>query len=327
MSEIFKYPNHYIYMVIPIVILLILILGGRKKADILAKMRSGLTMKYEKLRIVIMFLGLVTICIALLGPQKLAGTMEVKRESLDIYVLLDTSKSMLVEDTVPNRLEREKQIVSNILDELDGDRIGFIPFSSSAYIQMPLTDDYNMAKMFLDVVDTDMIGGGGSDVGKAIKLAYDSFERTTIGDKVILIISDGEEHDKDSEESLKKIMDDQLKVYAIGVGTSEGGLIPIYNETGQIIDYKKDKNGNPVMSKLNDTTLKSLAKIGHGEYYSSTMDTREVNTFLSNIASLKKDGKKTKEINQYKQLYPYFLGVGIIMFLVAYLVPVRRQKI
>lgn len=314
-------------MVIPIVILLILILGGRKKADILAKMRSGLTMKYEKLRIVIMFLGLVTICIALLGPQKLAGTMEVKRESLDIYVLLDTSKSMLVEDTVPNRLEREKQIVSNILDELDGDRIGFIPFSSSAYIQMPLTDDYNMAKMFLDVVDTDMIGGGGSDVGKAIKLAYDSFERTTIGDKVILIISDGEEHDKDSEESLKKIMDDQLKVYAIGVGTSEGGLIPIYNETGQIIDYKKDKNGNPVMSKLNDTTLKSLAKIGHGEYYSSTMDTREVNTFLSNIASLKKDGKKTKEINQYKQLYPYFLGVGIIMFLVAYLVPVRRQKI
>jgi len=327
LSEIFKYPNHYIYMVIPIVILLILILGGRKKADILAKMRSGLTMKYEKLRIVIMFLGLVTICIALLGPQKLAGTMEVKRESLDIYVLLDTSKSMLVEDTVPNRLEREKQIVSNILDELDGDRIGFIPFSSSAYIQMPLTDDYNMAKMFLDVVDTDMIGGGGSDVGKAIKLAYDSFERTTIGDKVILIISDGEEHDKDSEESLKKIMDDQLKVYAIGVGTSEGGLIPIYNETGQIIDYKKDKNGNPVMSKLNDTTLKSLAKIGHGEYYSSTMDTREVNTFLSNIASLKKDGKKTKEINQYKQLYPYFLGVGIIMFLVAYLVPVRRQKI
>lgn len=314
-------------MVIPIVILLILILGGRKKADILAKMRLGLTMKYEKLRILIMFLGLVTICIALLGPQKLAGTMEVKRESLDIYVLLDTSKSMLVEDTVPNRLEREKQIVSNILDELDGDRIGFIPFSSSAYIQMPLTDDYNMAKMFLDVVDTDMIGGGGSDVGKAIKLAYDSFERTTIGDKVILIISDGEEHDKDSEESLKKIMDDQLKVYAIGVGTNEGGLIPIYNETGQITDYKKDKNGNPVMSKLNDTTLKSLAKIGHGEYYSSTMDAREVNTFLSNIASLKKDGKKTKEINQYKQLYPYFLGVGIIMFLVAYLVPVRRQKI
>ncbi len=314
-------------MVIPIVILLILILGGRKKSRILTKMRLGLTMKYEKLRIAIMFLGLVVICIALLGPQKLAGTMEVKRESLDIYVLLDTSKSMLVEDTVPNRLEREKQIVSNILEELDGDRIGFIPFSSSAYIQMPLTDDYDMAKMFLDVVDTDMIGGGGSDVRKAIKLAYDSFERTTIGDKVILIISDGEEHDKDSEEALEKIMDDQLKVYAIGVGTSEGGLIPIYNVSGQVTDYKKDKNGNPVMSKLNDTTLKGLAKIGHGEYYSSTMDASEVNAFLSSIASLKKGSKKTKEINQYKQLYPYFLGVGMIIFLIAYLVPVRRQKI
>lgn len=327
MSQIFKYPNHYIYMVIPIIVLLILVLGRRKKAGILTKMRLNLTMKYEKIRIVIIVVSLVLLCIALLGPQKLTGTMEVKRERLDIYVLLDTSKSMLVEDTLPNRLEREKQIVHHILASLDGDRIGFIPFSSSAYIQMPLTDDYNMAKMFLDVVDTDMIGGGGSDVGKAIKLAFDSFERTTLGDKVILIISDGEEHDKESEEALKAIMDDQLKVYAIGVGTSEGGLIPIYNETGQVTDYKKDKNGNPIMSKLNDATLKGLAKIGHGAYYASTMDAHEVNAFLSSIASLKKDGNTTKEINQYQQLYPYFLGMGLSLFLIAYLVPVRRQKI
>lgn len=310
-------------MVIPVAILTILILGWRKKSRILAKLRLGITMKHEGLRIAMMFLGLAIISVALLGPQKLDGTMEVKRESLDIYVLLDTSKSMLVEDIVPNRLEREKQIVRNILDELDGDRIGFIPFSSSAYIQMPLTDDYNMAKLFLDVVDTDMIGGGGSDIGKAIKLAHDSFKRISSGDKVILIISDGEEHDKDSEKVLEKIMDDQLKVYAIGVGTSNGGLIPIYNSSGQIDSYKKDKNGNPVMSKLHDTTLKALTKIGNGRYYRSTVDGSEVKSFLTNVSKLEKDGKKSLEINQYKQLFPYFLGIGILIFLLGYLIPIR----
>lgn len=313
-------------MVIPIATLIILILGWRKKRRILAKLRLGITMKYEKLKIAMMFLGIAIISVALLGPQRLDGTVKVKHKSLDIYVLLDVSKSMLVEDIVPNRLEREKQIVRNILEKLDGDRIGFIPFSSSAYIQMPLTDDYNMAKMFLDVVDTDMIGGGGSDIGKAIKLAYDSFKRTSSGDKVILIISDGEEHDKASEKVLEKIIDDKLKVYAIGVGTTNGGLIPTYNSSGQIDSYKKDRNGNPVMSKLDDTTLKALTKVRNGTYYRSTVDSSEIKEFLNDISKLEKDGKKSLEINQYKQLFPYFLGVGILIFLLGYFLPIRGHN-
>lgn len=327
MSQMLKYPGDFIYIVVPIAIILVLLLGARKKGRILKQLRLGLAKRREWLRILTMSVGLILICIAILGPQKLVGTMKVKRESLDIYVLLDTSKSMLVEDTVPSRLAREKEIVSKILDTLEGDRIGFVPFSSSAYIQMPLTDDYNMARMFLDVVDTDMIGGGGSNVGKAIKIAYDSFERTSVGDKVILIISDGEEHDTDSEETLKKIGDDQLRVYAIGVGTTEGGLIPIKNKAGQVVDYKKDKNGNPVMSKLEDDPLRKLAKLGKGAYYTSTMNGQEVDDFLSQIASLRKSDKTSKEVNRYRQLYPYFLGSGILLFLLGYLVPVRRRKV
>jgi Ca-activated chloride channel family protein len=315
-------------MGIPLLVLIILILGVRKRHIILTKLRLATIRKYEKLRIFLMVFGIIIICFSVLGPQKLDGTVEVKRESLDIYVLLDTSKSMLAGDIVPNRLERQKQIINTILDKLDGDRIGFIPFSSSAYIQMPLTDDYNMAKMFVDVIDTDMIGGGGSNVGKAITLAYNSFERATVGDKVILIISDGEEHSKESEEVLRNISDKQLKVYAIGVGTIKGGLIPIYdNQSNQIVEYKKDNQGNHIMTKLNDATLKNIASIGNGKYYSTKKNGNEVGEFLSDISSLKKDRSKTKEINQYKQLYVYFLLVGLIIFLVAYLLPVRRQNI
>lgn len=325
---VLKNPNNYIYMGIPLLVLIILILGVRKRHIILTKLRLTTIRKYEKLRIFLMVFGIIIICFSVLGPQKLDGTVEVKRESLDIYVLLDTSKSMLAGDIVPNRLERQKQIVNTILDNLDGDRIGFIPFSSSAYIQMPLTDDYNMAKMFVDVIDTDMIGGGGSNVGKAITLAYNSFERATVGDKVILIISDGEEHSKESEEVLRNISDKQLKVYAIGVGTIKGGLIPIYyNQSKQIVEYKKDNQGNHIMTKLNDATLKNIASIGNGKYYSTKKNGNEVGEFLSDISSLKKDRSKTKEINQYKQLYVYFLLVGLIIFLVAYLLPVRRKNI
>lgn len=325
---VLKNPNNYIYMGIPLLLLIIMILGARKRYIILTKLRLGTTRKYEKIRIGLMFFGILIICFSLLGPQKLDKTVEVKSESLDIYVLLDTSKSMLAGDIVPNRLERQKQIVENILKKLNGDRIGFIPFSSSAYIQMPLTDDYNMAKMFVDVVDTDMIGGGGSNVGKAITLAHNSFERTTVGDKVILIISDGEEHSKESEEVIRKISDDHLKVYAIGVGTIKGGLIPIYdNESKQIVEYKKDKQGNHITTKINETTLKNLASIGNGKYYSTKKNGNEVETFLSDISLLKKDRSKTKKINQYNQLYVYFLFVGLIIFLVAYLLPVRRQNI
>ncbi len=324
-SIMFKYPSNWFYMIIPFLLLIIMVLGWRRKKSILKELRLAIKIKNEILRIFIMFLGLFLIGIALLGPQKLEGTVEIKKESLDIYVLLDTSKSMLTEDIKPNRLQREKQIVNKILDSLEGERIGFIPFSSSAYVQMPLTDDYDIARMFLDVVDTDMIGGGGSDLSKAVTLAYDSFEQTSKGEKVIIIISDGEEHNTYSEKALGNLNDDKLKVYAVGVGTKEGGLIPIYDKNG-LKTYKKDNNGNHVVSKLNDKTLQGLADVGNGKYYKSTLDGKEIEMILGDISHLKKEIKKSQEVNQYEELFMYFLCTGLALFLIAYLLPKGGEK-
>lgn len=327
MWETIKYPGNLLFFLVPVILLIVLIIGKKKKDYILKKINMNLCSRQEWIKIIMILTGLIIICISLLGPQKYEGTMEIKKESLDIYVLLDTSKSMLVEDVIPNRLEREKQLVNKILEGLNGDRVGFIPFSSSSYVQMPLTDDYDMAQMFLDVLDTEMIGGGGSDLSKAIELAKQSFNRSTASDKVILIISDGEEQGGDSEAVLKKDMDDSLKVYSIGVGTKEGGLIPIYSESGHIKGYKKDNNGNAIMSKLEDMSLRNLAKIGDGRYYESKVELNEADAFIQSISKLKKDNRGSREVNRYKHLYQYYLACGLVLFLIGYLLPVRRHNI
>ena len=192
----FKYPLSIILLILPAACCIFLIMGYRKKERILDLLKIKSKIKYKALRIVLTALGLGLILFSLMGPQMFIGFSEVKKEGLDIYVLFDTSKSMMVEDIKPNRISRAKNIVAGIIDNLEGDRIGFIPFSSSAYIQMPLTDDYQLAHMFLDVIDTDMIGGGGTNIDNAIKLAHSSFERTSSADRVIIVLSDGEEHDE-----------------------------------------------------------------------------------------------------------------------------------
>jgi Ca-activated chloride channel family protein len=297
----------------------------RKKEKIMRLLKINIKIKCKHTRMVTLILGLSLVFFSLLGPQTLKGFDEVERTGLDIYVLIDTSNSMLVEDIKPNRMSRAKKMIEEIIDNLDGDRIGFIPFSSAAYIQMPLTDDYQLAKMFLDVIDTDMIGGGGTNIGSAIQLAADSFKRTSSSDNVIIVLSDGEEHDSDSLDRLKSIDDEQIKVYTIGIGTQKGGLVPVYDATGQqIVEYKKDNNGQFVTSKLNDDTMKKLAE-HRGAYYQSTVSGNEIAALVNDIASLNRDAYKTDKIKRYTQLYQYFLGGGLFLLLLALAVPERGK--
>lgn len=322
----FKYPFNAIFIIVLIACVAIFILGYYKKKKIMQLLKFSTKIRFIHIKVILMSIGIGLIVFSLMGPQTLKGYTSVNRNGLDVYVLIDTSKSMLVEDIKPNRIERAKKIIEEIVDNLEGDRIGFIPFSSSAYVQMPLTDDYDLAKMFLNVIDTDMIGGGGSNVGNALNLAAKSFDDTSSSDKVVIVLSDGEEHDNDSVKALKNIEDDNLKVFTIGIGTDKGGLIPIYDElSNDIIGYKKDQNGQHVMSKLHPDVLKELAQVGNGLYYQSTLTGNEINSLINEIRYLKRDVIETQKVKRYKQLYQYFLGAGILIFLSAYFIPERRK--
>lgn len=322
----FKYFINILFLVIPAAVLVVLILGNRKKEKIMKGVNIKIRDSFKGLRNVLIVSGLAFMVFSLMGPQIFKGVHEIEGEGLDIYVLIDTSKSMLVEDVKPSRINRALKITENIIDNLGGDRIGFIPFSSSAYVQMPLTDDYNMAKMFLNVVDTEMISGGGSDIGNAVKLAQKSFDETSAGNKVVIILSDGEEHDSKSLEAIKSIKDNNLKIYTVGIGTEKGGLIPMYDENGYRMGYKKNKEGDTVISKLNPDGLKEIASIGEGKYYESTIKGEEIGELVKDISSLEKNTFKARKIKQYNQIYQYFLGTGLILFLAGFILPERRRE-
>jgi len=314
------------YFALAIAAVVFFIIAFRKKDRIIAALSLNYKSRFKALRAALLLTGMGLISFSLLGPQVFAGYVEVAKSGTDIYVLIDTSKSMLVTDIAPDRITVAKRIVGNLLDNLDGDRVGFIPFSSDAYIQMPLTDDYQLARMFLDVVDTDMISGGGTNLAAAVKLANDSFKRASSGDRVIIIISDGEEHEGASADVLRGITDDRLKIFTIGVGTEKGGLVPVYNDAGNtIVDYMKDSSGNLVTSRLNADTLRQLALDGRGAYYQANLQGTETAYLLGELAALERDEFEARSIKRFNQMYQYFLGAGILLTLLAWFLPERRK--
>ncbi len=320
--EIIKYDLLYIIFVVAIVIFLIL--GYKKKIRIGKAMRLQIDKKIEFAKIIGLSFALTIFYIALLQPRMLKERVPISKEGLDIYILVDTSKSMLAKDIQPNRLIRAKESISKLIDTLQGDRIGFIPFSSDAYIQMPLTDDYSMSKMFLEVIDTDMIYGGGTDIVSALKLAEKSFHNSAQGDKVIIIFSDGEVHD---EAAIKKAkMLENVKVFSVGLGTETGSVIPEYDRSGKQIGHKKDRQGKTIISKLNPSTLKTISENSGGKFYHSSIGGEEVDKLLGNISRLKTSEYKEEEVKIYREYYQIFLGLGLIIFILVYFLQGWRRK-
>ena len=322
----FKYPYHAAWILPVVMAAVFLILSYRKKERIMALLGMDSPIRWKALRIGLLCLGLGLMVFSLTGPQVFIGYSEAGKAGADIYVLMDTSKSMLANDVAPDRLSVAKKIVESLLDHLDGDRIGFIPFASDAYIQMPLTDDYQLARMFLNVMDTDMISGGGTNLAAAIRLADDSFARASDADQVILILSDGEEHDGASEKLLGALTGDDLKIYTVGIGTDKGGLIPIYGKGNAIIDYMRDDNGDPVTTRLNGEILARLAAQTHGVYYPVSAQSMDIPSLLAELSGLNKDVRAMGQIRSFRHLYQYFLGPGILLFAIAWFLPERKVK-
>ncbi|MGM0508417.1 MAG: VWA domain-containing protein [Fusobacteriota bacterium] len=303
--------KNWIYILISIIGLFILIFGVRKRNKTLQLIGMEKYVENYFFRNLVMFLGIILITISLLGPQILKEEREIEKKSLDIYVLIDVSKSMLVEDVKPNRLKRAKSSIEELLNNLNGDRVGFIPFASSAYIQMPLTDDYDMSKMFLEVIDTKMMSSGGTDLDKALKLAQNSFQKSKGTDRAIIILTDGEIHDENPLETAKEI---DASFYKIAIGTKNGGLIPRLDDQGKQIGWITDENNNAVTSKLNLDILKKLK----GKLYRSTVTGDEIREVVKDILKLKREDTRREKIKVYNKLYQYFLGVGLLLFLIGY---------
>lgn len=305
------------FIVIPILTILFLILGVRKRENILVRIGWKKDTIVITIKAFLLSLGGILVFIALLSPQKLKEEKKIEVQGSDIYILMDISKSMLAEDTYPNRLEISKRELKEILNNLKGDRIGIIPFSDSAYVQMPLTDDYFMAINYIDAIDSRLISGGGTELLEALKLANNSFEKTETKDKNVIIFSDGGER---NPEIIKYVKENHIKTFIFGVGTEEGSVIPIDN------GFVKDDSGNIVVSKLNDNFLKELAKESDGQYYSlNNLNTGNYKKLISDIDKLDKTSQRDEKLNVYEQYYQYPLGTGLLLILIGYFLR-RKEK-
>ena len=321
----FKYPSNVYFLIAALAAAVFFALAFGKKEKILNMLNLNDKIRLRITRTVILAAGLGLVVFSLLGPQVFSGYAKIGKTGLDIYILIDTSKSMLVSDIKPDRITLAKKIAADIINSLQGDRIGLIPFASDAYIQMPLTDDYQLARMFLNVVDTEMISGGGTDLTAALRLAADSFKRASGSDRVILIISDGEDHDGRVVEFAKNISDDRIRIYTIGVGTERGGLVPVYDSGGAVAGYINDADGNPVTSRLDPMTMRDLARAGNGSYYQVDSQGIDASALIDDLAALKRDLSETESVRKFEQLYQYYLGAGIVLILICWFLPETKK--
>ena len=300
-----------IYFIFSIFSLILLIMGYEKKKKGLKSLSISNNKKINFLKIFFITIGTILICISLLSPQKLIEEKEVERKGNNIYILMDTSRSMLTKDIYPNRIERAKTIAKNIILNLKGDKVGIIPFSDSAYIQMPLTDDYKIAENFINVIDTNLLSGGGTNIFEGLSIANKSFEETETENKIVLVISDGGDTDDKTLDGIKK---NNIKVYSVGVGTEKGSVIPDNKKAGFI----KDEKGNIVVSSLNSKFLKEMSEISKGKYFEVNNLSDNTKEFIYDMETLDKSKIKDEKISVYEKYFQWFLGIGLLFILVGY---------
>ena len=307
--------KNYIYLIFPLILLLIMILGMRKRKDILNILKLRNKRHISIIKILLLTLVSVLVVISLLSPQKEIEDEEIEVKGMNIYVLIDTSRSMLTEDVYPNRLEAGKRVLTNLIQSLKGDRVGFIPFSDSAYIQMPLTDDYNITQNYINAIDTTLISGGGTELYQALELAEKSFKEIGSENKTVIVISDGGDFDK---KSLDFVKENRIDVYSIGVGTKEGNVIPEYLN-GVKRGFIKDESGSAVINKLNSDFLQKISNENNGKYYevNNLVDTSK--NFVNDTMNLERKNQRNEKTKNYEKYFQYPLALGILFILIGYL--------
>ncbi len=275
----------------------------------------------------ILLLALACMILTIANPQIGTRMEEVKREGIDLFVAMDVSLSMKAEDIRPSRLEKAKRDVSELLRKLTGDRVGLVVFAGDAFVQFPLTADYAAADLFLSAIDVDAVPIPGTMIGQAIDVALKSFSKDAPTQKAIVVVSDGENTEGDVMGAVEDAKKAGVRVYAIGMGTPEGGPIPIYDKNGTRTDYKRDGSGSIVLSKLDETMLQQIASSTGATYHRATSGGNEIDDIFKELSSLQKVEFGSKQLTGFESRYQYPLAFAILLLLIDVLLSERRGKL
>ncbi|WP_282048585.1 VWA domain-containing protein [Maribacter aquivivus] len=311
----------YLLIIIPVIVVLFLLLLVWKKrtqkkfadTELLKRLTPNRSYNKGGLKLVVFILALALMIIGLVNPKIGTKLETVKREGVDIVFSVDVSKSMLAEDIAPNRLEKAKRLVSEIINQLASDRIGIIAYAGQAYPQLPITTDYGAAKMFLQGMNTDMLTSQGTAIDQAIELAttyYDDAEQTN---RVLFIISDGEDHSEGSTlDAVEDAVDEGIIIYTIGVGKEKGAPIPI-KRNGILESLKKDNQGETVITRLNESVLVDIANEGDGQYIDGSNTEAAVEFIKEELLKMDKKEFEAKQFAEYKDQFQWFIGGALLL--------------
>lgn len=332
----FRFANEiwlYALLVVPVLVLLYWFNARWRKrvlqqlvdVNVLENLIPSFSKTLPRWKRILFTIGVAFLLIGMANPQVGSKYEEVKREGFELMICLDVSNSMLAEDLTPNRLERAKQAISRLVDRLKNDKIGVIVFAGDAYIQLPMTVDHSAAKLFLRSIDTDIVPTQGTAIGKAIELASSSFSQTTKANKSIIVITDGENHEDDALDQAAAAVEQGIKVHTIGIGSVDGTPIPMYKR-GQMLGYRKDKGGNTVVTKLNETMLQQIAASGEGTYVRANNSRTGLNALMDELEGMEREEFGSKMFTSYEDRFQYFVAVALLLLIIELLLPSRKLK-
>lgn len=323
----------YLLLVVPVLIIIYLIALNRKRnalkkygnPDVIEQLMPDRSNSRPNLKFIFFLIALIAIIFALARPQFGSKLQEVKRKGVELIIALDVSNSMLAEDIQPNRLERAKQAISRLVDRLRNDKMGLVVFAGEAYIQLPITTDYASAKLFLSTISTNIVPTQGTAIGAAIDLAAKSFSPESDVNKAIIVITDGENHEDDAVEAAKRVAEKGIVVHTLGMGLPQGAPIPV-NPGATSRNYRKDREGNVVISKLDEVMLQKIAVAGEGIYIRATNTKIGLNNLFDEINKMQKKEFEAKVYSDFDEQYQYMVGFALLLLLLEFWILERKNR-
>jgi Ca-activated chloride channel family protein len=334
MIQIDEATYFYLFLIFPIMVLFYVVLVYWKKRTqrrfaeptLLKRLTPSRSSFKGVLKLMFLLLGLSGLILGLANPKIGTKLETVKREGVDIVFAIDVSKSMLAEDIAPNRLEKSKRLVSEIINQLASDRIGIIAYAGQATPQLPITTDYGVAKMFLQYLNTDLLSSLGTAIDEAIKLSTTYYDDEDQTNKVLFIVSDGEDHSEGlAIDAVDLAVEQGIRIFTIGVGKEKGAPIPI-KRNGITQELKKDSQGEVVITKLNKEILTEIAEKGNGEYIDGSNTDEAVEKIKEALNQMDKMEFEAKQFADYKDQFQWFLGAGLFFLFLDIFLLDRKTK-
>ncbi|MDA1093079.1 MAG: VWA domain-containing protein [Acidobacteria bacterium] len=323
----------FAYLLVPALIALAWWASARKRRDmerladthLLERLTATVSRRAQLVKTILVVSAVGLLVTALARPQFGSRIETVRREGRDVLIALDLSVSMVAEDIAPNRLEKAKFAIADLIDRLDGDRVGLVAFAGEAFVQSPLTLDYGAARLFLNAMEPDMMSVQGTNLGQAVSVALDAFASTERRHRVLVVITDGEDHEGEIDDAIARATDEGVVIYTVGIGSTDGVPIPDLSATGQAQGFKRDGDGAVVTTRLDEATLQEMAERTGGTYYRASAGGSELAVLAEELAGGEGREFESEQVTLFDEQYQLFLGLALALLVVDVLVSDRRR--